>query len=280
MIVDRKNLSLAGKAIFEKLKIQHPVKKKGVFNDSACFLYFKSGRSIVHSARERVISAPRESVLVRCGTYFNEHIAGEDAGPNEVYAVHLDKEVLEQIYQNEIQSALKKQTSRAYVVKFSHDEVIDKFIESLDFYFDNPSIVTSELLLLKLKELILILLNTAYASSVNELFNNLFSPRDADFREVVQSHLLSNLSIEELADLSGLSLSSFKRKFKEVYQSPPAKYFSTMKMEKAEELLKISNFSINEICFKVGYEFPTAFAKAFKRKNGVSASEYRKQHQA
>ena len=61
--------------------------------------------------------------------------------------------------------------------------VITHFIQSLDFYFENPNLVTDDLLKLKIKELILLLLQTDNAENIITLFSHLFNPRQAGLFE-------------------------------------------------------------------------------------------------
>lgn len=43
----------------------------------------------------------------------------------------------------------------------------------------------------------------------------------------------------------------------------------------AQKLLKSSDKTVSEIAFQLGFEYPNYFSKLFKRKTGVSPSEYR-----
>lgn len=275
MILDRKHFDINEKAVFEKILFDHPHRMKAVFGDSACLLYTKNGDSNVYSANEMVSLNANESVLLRCGTYFNEYVKRKVDGPSEVYAIHLHYDILRDIYKNDIPSFLKESKNTEYAVKLANKSVIDHFIGSLDFYFENPELVTPELLSLKIKELILLLLKGRNAQSVADLISDLFSPRQINFKQLVEEHIYSNISVEDLASLGDMSLSSFKRQFKATYNNTPANYLNLKKLEKAESLLRQTDQSVSEICFEVGFEYTTNFAKAFKRKNGISALAYR-----
>ena len=95
---------------------------------------------------------------------------------------------------------------------------------------------------------------------------------------MINRHLFENLTVKELAFLTHLSLSSFKRKFKEIYQTTPAKYIKTKRLEKAAELLKYSSKSITEISFDCGFGDSKVFAKVFKIQFDTSPSLFRKKH--
>jgi AraC-like DNA-binding protein len=63
----------------------------------------------------------------------------------------------------------------------------------------------------------------------------LYQPNLTDFRTTINNNLYSNRSVEEFAKLCNTSVSTFKRKFKELYSESPKKYFSKMKMKRASQ---------------------------------------------
>jgi AraC-like DNA-binding protein len=81
-----------------------------------------------------------------------------------------------------------------------------------------------------------------------------------------------------LAKLCNLSLSSFKREFKKVFDDSPANYILSAKIKKAKELLAISDLPINEIAYETGFNDPLYFTRQFKKKVGNSPSAYRKEN--
>ncbi|MBE9463298.1 helix-turn-helix domain-containing protein [Dyadobacter subterraneus] len=133
------------------------------------------------------------------------------------------------------------------------------------------------MLKLKLKELILLLLQTDNAENIITLFSHLFNPRQAGLFEVVEAHLYSSISIAELASLTGRSLSTFKRDFETQFSDTPANFIKEKKLEKALELLQSTKLSVSEICYEVSFQDTSHFTKTFKQKYNQSPSEYRKQ---
>jgi transcriptional regulator GlxA family with amidase domain len=119
--------------------------------------------------------------------------------------------------------------------------LVRKYIESILFYFENPQLVTEDILILKLKEIILLLLQTGDSPRVIEILTNLFSEKIFSFKEVIEAHICSHLTIQELVTLTHHSLSSFKRKFKQIYSDTPANYLRARRLEKARQLLSISD---------------------------------------
>ena len=52
-------------------------------------------------------------------------------------------------------------------------------------------------------------------------------------------------------------------------------YLTTIRMEKAKELLERADYSMKEICSMVGYSDPNYFSRSFKKKVGVTPTEYK-----
>ncbi|MEM9981642.1 MAG: AraC family transcriptional regulator, partial [Bacteroidota bacterium] len=151
--------------------------------------------------------------------------------------------------------------------------------EGLLLYFENPSLVTEQLIALKVKELITLLVQTTSedAKRVKEILRGLFSPEEVTFKEVIEAHLFENLSLQELAVLTNCSLSTFKRKFRTLYQMSPGKYIREKKLAKSAQLLMQTSSRVTDICFEVGFSEASQFTKAFHAYFGCSPTVYRSQ---
>ena len=276
MILDRKHFDINNKCAIEKLIIKPPIRLGSVFQDEACFTYLKEGAMSITSPTDNLSIQTEESVLLRCGNYFSNVIRKHPANTCEVYAVHLYPDILKELYKNEFPTFIKDNVIKPYIRKIEKKSVITHFIQSLDFYFENPNLVTDDLLKLKIKELILLLLQTDNAENIIILFSHLFNPRQAGLFEVVEAHLFSPISIVDLARLTGRSLSTFKRDFEAKFSDTPANFIKEKKLEKALELIQSTELSVSEICYEVGFQDTSHFTKTFKQKYNQSPSEYRK----
>lgn len=278
MIINRQHFDLGNKRVIEKFIIRTPFRLGATFQNEACFVYFKTGGTILSSPTERLAIASTESVLLDCSNYFADFIPKAPPETIEVYAVHLYPELLREIYKDNLPQFVNHKAAGQHAKVIANHSIINHFIDSLSFYFENPDLVNAELLILKIRELILLLLQTKNAATIAELIANLFSPRQAGLKDVIQHHLYADFSMNELAQLAGLSLSSFKRAFQNIYQDTPANYLRTKKMEKAIELLKQSDYSISEICFQIGFNDTSHFTKAFKKHTQQSPLAFRNTH--
>jgi AraC family transcriptional regulator, exoenzyme S synthesis regulatory protein ExsA len=275
MVVNRQKLDILDKCVIERLTVRTPFTYRAVFPNEACFLHFRSGHLLLSSASGRSEITSADSVLMKCGNYFAELVQQSGHETVEVLAVHLYPELLKELYKNEIPPTLKS-AERPALQTIRNSPAIAHFIDSLNFYFENPGYVTSDLLMLKIKELILLLLQTDNAATVGELIRQLFTPRQVSLKELVQAHLFSPFTLSDLAALAGLSLSSFKREFKKTFDDTPAGYIKRKRIEEAKKLLRHSELTVSEICYQVGFNDLSNFSKAFRKNNGCSPVQFRK----
>ncbi|MEK6153954.1 AraC family transcriptional regulator [Flavobacteriaceae bacterium 3-367] len=278
MVVDRIAFEYQNRVLIEKIKVSTPFKYEAIFQNRGCFIYFKEKGPKLLSADTNTQVAGREAVLLKCGSHFLDLLKQTDGEEIEVIVVHLYPEFLKELYIKELPALLEKRgTSKQSQVVASTD-VISKFIDSLDFYFQNPMLVNDDLLELKIKELILLLVQSKNIGSIQELVTDLYSTRAIQLKEVIKLHLFSDLKMEQLAKLCNLSLSSFKREFKKEFNDSPANYIIGKRLEKAKELLRITDLSISEIAYETGFQDPLYFTRLFKNKIGAAPSAYRKEN--
>lgn len=90
----------------------------------------------------------------------------------------------------------------------------------------------------------------------------------------IAGRIIEDISLDDLAGLSGLSLSRFKQNFKREVGIPPAEFILREKVALAGKLLKNSNKSVTDIAFELGFSSSHYFATVFKRLTGKTPTEY------
>ncbi len=91
----------------------------------------------------------------------------------------------------------------------------------------------------------------------------------------LQSHYRNPIHLEDLVALSGMTQRTFMRVFNEATGLSPIDYLIRLRVAKAGELLTITNQSVTEVAFRVGFEDSNYFTRQFKRIVGTSPSAYR-----
>ena len=90
-------------------------------------------------------------------------------------------------------------------------------------------------------------------------------------------HYQKPINIEEYAASRHMSAEWFIRRFKRTMNLTPAQYLLSLRISNAQNLLEHSDYNISEIASIVGYESPLYFSRVFKKRLGVSPSQYREQ---
>ncbi len=119
-------------------------------------------------------------------------------------------------------------------------------------------------------------IKTVEPMKFGQFVRNVFADREPfDFKQFTLNHMDSGLSVSDLAFLSDMSLSSFKRLFFRVFKTTPKQYFINYKMKKSLVLLKQNRKPI-QIATLLGYDNLNAFSAAFKKNYGLSPRNYLK----
>lgn len=92
----------------------------------------------------------------------------------------------------------------------------------------------------------------------------------------LKEHLADNIQLNELANISGYSLSHYKQKFKQEVGITPSEYITLQKLDFAKALLTENQKSITEIAFLLGFSSSNYFCSVFKKYTNYTPSEYKK----
>lgn len=269
-----------GKPVIERMLFTTPYSKIRIMDEEACFLYQREAANVMYASSQKIRLYPQEAVVMKCGNYISKYIPKNTTAPSEMVVIHFYSDILREIYKNDLPVFLQqsKYSSGTLIHQVKVDELIQGYIKSILFYFENPSLVTEELISLKIKELILLLVGTTENSQkIRMIFQELFNPSQINFLEVIESNLYEDLSIQELAILCHMSLASFNRKFKEIFKESPSKYLKNEKLEKAKRLLIGTNMRVTEVSWECGFGEVSHFTKVFKNNTGLTPLKFRKE---
>lgn len=102
---------------------------------------------------------------------------------------------------------------------------------------------------------------------------------DEDFIKRLNEVILANLnnpefSMDDIADSLNMSRSNFYRKIKGVLDLSPNEYLRLERLKKAAQLLKEGEGRVTEICYMVGFNSPSYFAKCFQKQFGVLPKDF------
>ncbi|MHB8128440.1 MAG: helix-turn-helix domain-containing protein [Mobilitalea sp.] len=93
-------------------------------------------------------------------------------------------------------------------------------------------------------------------------------------REYLELHYADDISLENMAVQVNISPQYFSKLIKKTTGFNFIDWLSMLRVKKAKELLTNSNLTVKEVCFMVGYKDPNYFSRIFKKRIGITPSEY------
>jgi AraC-like DNA-binding protein len=85
-------------------------------------------------------------------------------------------------------------------------------------------------------------------------------------------------SVTQIARRAGIAPHHFIRLFRAVFGETPHQYRSLAQIERAKELLILSDQSVTGVCMAVGFSSLGSFSALFTRRVGVSPSAWQRRH--
>ena len=125
-------------------------------------------------------------------------------------------------------------------------------------------------------------------SVILEIFMDIFekSPYKSDsskkkteltiLTDYIDNNLTHNITLNDMARCIFKSKNYVLRLFKDGCNKTPYEYFLDKKMELSKQLLRETELSVRQISEYLNFETPNYFSTRFRRKYGISPSEYRK----
>jgi AraC-like DNA-binding protein len=107
------------------------------------------------------------------------------------------------------------------------------------------------------------------------------SLRDFYVREslaFIEQHYHDQISVEDIAAFCNLDRSYLGRIFRSVLDTSPQEFLIRYRINKSCELMKITDHTISEISYMVGYQNQFNFSRVFKQLIGKSPREWRNEH--
>lgn len=270
------SIEYRGFVVFQKVRVTSFNRlPKEHFENEACFIFIQQGEFYVRAQTEKLLLNKETTLLAKCLNYFYETTkkSRSEKEDIEVVGVLFYPELVQDLFEIDL---TKSQHQVDYNLKqIPINQLLEHYRESINILLDNPELADEQLIKNKLQEFVMLMSKTVNAPSDLDFLASMFKPHFVKFEEVIQHNLYSNLDLDVFASLCNMSLSTFKRKFKEVYNESPAKYFSKMKITKAAQTLMNKDLRISDIAYDLGYDSLTTFNRTFKDQTGKSPSEYR-----
>jgi AraC-like DNA-binding protein len=170
---------------------------------------------------------------------------------------------------------LKKSENLKYqsVFSFDYDLFINRFVISLLDVIKLSKQGQENILNAKFEEILHYLIEFKGSDFLFALVTN-SDDESHKFTETIESNQFNKLTLDELAFLCNMSVSTFKREFKKHYKESPMKWFKNKRLELASRLLKDEQKRSSDIYIEAGFDNLSSFVQAYKTKFGITPKQH------
>lgn len=161
-------------------------------------------------------------------------------------------------------------------IEIQVNEAARAFFYSILPYFNQKQPPAQNLLELKFKELLFIILSDPSNAGLLSYVVSIKDQHKTPIWEVMEANYMYNLTVAQFAKMAERSEATFKREFFNYYKISPGKWLRIKRTDHARYLLETSNRPISEIAFESGFENVSHFSRVFKERYKTAPSIYRK----
>ncbi|NHN24344.1 helix-turn-helix transcriptional regulator [Flavobacterium jejuense] len=168
----------------------------------------------------------------------------------------------------------KKQKKQKKFKVLEYDSFIKNFVISMRQLLDSNTKMNEFFFKLKLEEILYYLVQKKEVEILNFFSTTPIQKHHIRLKNTVENNIFSKLTLEELAFLSHMSLSTFKREFNKIYGMSPSKWIQEKRLEKSAQMLLIEKERPIDVYATIGYESLSSFTQSFKHKFGITPKQY------
>lgn len=105
------------------------------------------------------------------------------------------------------------------------------------------------------------------------------SKRILKVKNYIDEHYKDDMSLEQLADLVGMTPTAFSRYFKQRTSKNISEYIVDIRLGHAARMLIDTADSVSTICWRTGFNTISNFNRLFRKRKGCSPTEFREKYQ-
>lgn len=246
----------------------------GIFSQSDYIVHVLSGKKTYNTINGQWTLNPGETLYMKKGaTIIHQYFDNEFCMLGFFISDDLITETITEL-KGSVPFMQSKESQQFTATQVQSDSYLDGYFHSMLTYFRAEHQPPNQIVKLKLKELLINLMNSD--ALLNEYLRSYITQDKPSLANIMEANFCYNLKLEDFAELTHRSLSSFKRDFQNLYNESPGKWIIKKRVEYAANLLLCSDQSISQVAFESGFEDLSHFSRVFKEKTGKNPSEFRK----
>ncbi|MBK1896184.1 helix-turn-helix domain-containing protein [Chryseobacterium paridis] len=234
------------------------------------FSYQVSGRLVYNDGQKEYIFDQGSFRLTRRNTLIKFNKIPPENGEYANISVFMDQDTLKNVSMEYDYKATKSHHDEP-VFRIPDNDLLSGYIESLKPYDELDKPGNEVLKNIKLKELIVILLQTN--PSLKDVLFDFTEPGKIDLESFMNHNFRFNVSLERFAYLTGRSLSTFQRDFEKIFAVSPRKWLQQKRLQEAYYLIKEKGAAVSDVYLDTGFQDLSHFSFAFKKMFGLPPSQ-------
>lgn len=237
-----------------------PQYKSEVFINTNILILVVKGTKILHLKDEDINVDANHFLFLKSGNYAMSEVLDEYY--ESMLFFYEDSLLLDFISKYNITFDKKEKYEYSYL-KVEATQELKTLIKASHSYFTSDISNKEELIKLKLEEAFLNILNSSLSKQFIALLHSVYNSNS--FKIEVEKNFSYDENILDLSDTLKMTPLSFRKKFKEVYNTTPKKWQIHKRLEKAKIMLESSNKNVSEVCMECGFENLSWFIQVFKK---------------
>lgn len=245
------------------------------------FLFIVAGQKNIVIGNENIVLKEGCGAIVGSGAYVMTEIMCEQARKFSSIMILVSDKVLIDLW-HKVQN-LSQDSGNLAINDREYDWVyleesylLNSAIKTIDIYLMKNKLVPQFLLETKLNEILIYLMQSACSSQIKQLVKSIRNRnRNWRLKEFMETNYYQRWTVEQFAFKYGLSLSAFKRIFKDSYGISPKSWINSRRLEQASVELSTKNVPLANLALDLGFADSSQFSKAFKNKYKCPPSRYK-----
>ncbi|NOH63517.1 helix-turn-helix transcriptional regulator [Vibrio sp. RE88] len=251
-------------SIICRKQLEHDLVDVEFYTNRPCFIYIERGSELLtDSDNHNVELNSGSAVFLPQGMNLHSDFV-KHAHDLQAYLVFFDPSVIDE-YLSRSKPSETNLSSEGFFNIEDNQDLLKSYFQSLCY-----DINEADYMHVKLLELLHVISYLAGPKKLTELLLGVRKGLKRNLERLLASKNVIHLTVTDLAQLSGRSLSSLNRDFKALYKVTPQKWLRDKKLAHAMELLNNHGFSVTQTANEVGYDNVSQFSRAFKLRYGLS----------
>lgn len=264
-------LNNGNSGIFYK-NLEHDLVDVEFYTNAPCFVYIESGQETITTFENKTheLYANTAIFLPQGINLHSDYV--KTTSNLKAYLVFFEDEVITD-FLSTVKKVNENKENKTDLLKIKCDDLIKAYFHSIKLLKQHNH-NSAELVRIKLLEFLHLL--SVYDDSIFQVLlqskHSTRSPKRNITRLLTNNETLK-LTVSDLANLSGRSISTFTRDFKSIYHMAPKQWLQDKRLTRGYALLINTDSSVTQVALELGYENISHFIQSFKTKYNITPKQ-------